>query len=117
MTIIEEPLVAGAYMALLDNFQIRPKMDTTVPSVGQFKNGETFTVFQVFPEVNGIVWGRISSNTNGLPSRFVGLRVNNHPKAQLVERFADEDQNNLIAALRDLAAEIHELVYAFRSKS
>lgn len=110
MAIIEEPLVEGAYMALLDNLQIRPKMDTTVPSVGLFKNGETFAVFQVYPEVNGIVWGRISSNTNGLPSRFVGLRVNNHPKAQLVKRFADEDQKELVDAIRDLA-------FAIRSKS
>lgn len=117
MAIIEEPLVEGAYVALLDNLQIRPKMDTTVPSVGLFKNGETFAVFQVFPEVNGIVWGRISSNTNGLPSRFVGLRVNNHPKAQLLKRFADEDQRDLVSALRELTADIRKLTDVIRSKS
>ena len=105
---MNEPLVPGAYTALLDILYIRPQMSTTVPSVGGFKSGEPFTVFEVYPAVNGIVWGRISSNTGGGQSRYVGLRVNNHPKAKLERAFAVDD------VYASLASAIHELAAAIK---
>jgi len=105
---MDEQLVPGAYTALIDNLQIRPKMDAVGLSLGAFKNGEPFTVFEVYPEVNGIVWGRISSNTGGGSSRYVGLRVNNHPKAKLEKAFTGT-YDDLASAIRELAEAIRRL--------
>ena len=89
MSIIE-PLVPGEYTAL-GNMNIRASMNTlnVFNLVGGYRNGEPFTVYEVYPEKNGIVWGRVSSNTGGGSSRYTALRVNNHPKAKLVEESPD----------------------------
>jgi hypothetical protein len=86
---MEEQMVEGEYEVLpdIDYVFIRPTTSTTVKDVGAYYKNERFTVYEVKPEVNGIVWGRVCSNATG-KLRFVGLRVNNHPKAVLVKPFA-----------------------------
>lgn len=115
MAIIEEPFIPGIYAADINDLQIRTKRETTAPSVGAFKKDEMFPVFEVFPEEAGILWSRTSSNVNGQPSRFVGLRVNNHIKAHLVKAFVDasSDPNaELVAAIKDATYSISSLVQA-----
>lgn len=82
---MEEQCQPGAYTAL-ENVNIRASMNVMFDRniVGGYRNGEPFTVYEVFPEKGGIVWGRVSSNTGGGSARYVALRVNNHPKAQMV---------------------------------
>lgn len=82
----EEPFVPGAYTAT-QKLNIRAAMNSTAQLVGGYSNGEPFTVFEVYPEKDGIVWGRVSSNTGGGSSRYVALRVNNHPKVTLEKAF------------------------------
>lgn len=84
----EEQLVAGAYTAL-GKMNIRAGMHTNAGIVGGYSNGDPFTVFEVYPEKDGIVWGRVSSNTGGGSLRFTALRVNNHPKAHLEKAFEE----------------------------
>lgn len=100
-TTVEEPLVEGVYKSLLDYLQISPKRDANLPPVGRYMKDDTFVVFKVFPEEKGIVWGMVSSNLDGSPSKVVPLRVNNHPKAILMKKFASENDsaNNLAKAL------------------
>lgn len=110
MAIIQEPFIPGVYAADLNDLNIRTKRETISPTVGSFKKDEMFPVFEVFPEEQGIVWGRISSNVNGAPSRFVGLRVNNHIKAHLVQPFAGASGNDdLVRAIKDLTFEVRSL--------
>lgn len=116
MAIIEEPFVPGVYAADLDGLQIRTKRDTTLfPTAGSFKKDDMFPVFEVFPEEKGILWGRISSNVDGQTSRFVGLRVNNHIKAHLVQPFSPPATNNneLIIVIKDLVISIRQMTEAF----
>jgi hypothetical protein len=82
---MEEEFRPGDYTAL-GNMNIRAAMTTLVDAnlKGRYFNGEPFKVYEVYQEKDGIVWGRVSSNTGGGQLRFVGLRVNNHPKAQMV---------------------------------
>lgn len=88
---MEEEFKPGNYTAL-DNINIRSAMNTMVIGniVGGYRNGELFTVYEVFPEVGGIVWGKVSSNAGGGTARYVALRVNNHPKVQMV-KVADQE--------------------------
>ena len=110
MAIIQEPFIPGVYAADLNDLNIRTKRETTYPSVGSYKKDDMFPIFEVFPEEQGIVWGRTSSNVNGQPSRFIGLRVNNHIKAHLVMPFAGTSGDaDLIRAIKDLTFEIHNL--------
>lgn len=88
---MDEPLVPGAYTAL-QKLNIRAAMSSTAGIVGGYSNGEPFTVFEVYPEKDGIVWGRVSSNTGGGSARFAALRVNNHPKANLEKAFEEQPQ-------------------------
>lgn len=110
---MDEPFVPGAYtVTVMDGINIRTQMNTYVGSnvVGGYKNGEPFVVFEVYPEVNGIVWGRVSSNVGGGVARYVALRVNNHPKVKLEKAFAaDDTQSHLANAIRELAAAIRLL--------
>lgn len=117
MTAIEEPLVPGAFTVIVDLLQIRPSMNTINAPVGVFRNGEPFTVFEVYPERDGIIWGRISSNTGGGVSRYVGLRVNNHPKARLELRFENQARVDLGEAIAVLTSSIRELTAELRSRS
>lgn len=108
---MDEPLVEGDYTALVD-LNIRATMKTmgNIP-VGVYHKGVPLTVYQVYPEENGIVWGRVSSNTGSGMGRYVGLRVNNHVKAHLEKAFKpDRDpQESLAAAINNLAAQVARL--------
>lgn len=108
---MNEPLVPGDYTTLVD-LKIRSQMDTEVASnqVGVYTRGLPFVVFQVYPEKNGIVWGRISSNTGYGTSRYVGLRVNNNLKAKLEKPFEEPSisSNDIVSAIRELTAVLKE---------
>ncbi len=107
--------VPGAYTVLNEQINIRTQMNTLVTSnvVGAFKNGEPFTVFEVYPEDKGIVWGRVSSNTGGGQARFVALRVNNHPKVRLERAFAGTT-SDLVTAVNGLTNAVTTLTGAIK---
>lgn len=108
MAIIEEPFVEGAYQADINDLKIRTKRETTALSFGAFKKDDMFLVFEVYPEdKDGIVWGRISSNTDGAMSKFVGLRVLKNYKAHLVKKF--ESENDLAQAINKLTDAVRAL--------
>lgn len=107
---MEEPFVPGDYTALLD-LNIRTQMDTksTTNIVGTYFRGVPFTVYEVYPEDrNGIVWGRVSSNTGTGRQRFVGLRVTNQIKAHLEQ--ASEQAESMNILLKALILDVRELV-------
>jgi hypothetical protein len=87
---MDEEFKPGHYTAL-QNLNIRAAMNTQTDQnlVGRFFNGNPFTVYEVFPETGGIVWGRVSSNTGGGTARYVALRVNNHPKVKMEKALED----------------------------
>jgi hypothetical protein len=107
-----EPFVPGEYTALVD-LNIRKQMDTEslTNGAGVYMRSVPFTVYQVYPEKRGIVWGRVSSNTGSGDSRYVGLRVNNNVKVQLENAFDPQGTaeslpgaiNNLTSAVERLA--------------
>jgi hypothetical protein len=113
---MDEQMVPGAYTALVD-LKIRSQMDTqsTTNQVGVYTRGVPFTVYEVYPEKNGIVWGRVSSNTGSGTSRYAGLRVVNQLKANLEKAFEVTDattetsDSGLVDAIKDLAAAIREV--------
>jgi len=111
---MDEPLVPGDYTTLVD-LKIRTQMDTQSDTnqVGVYMRGLPFVVFQVYPEKNGIVWGRISSNTGAGTSRYVGLRVANNMKAKLEKAFetvlTHDPQTALSEAVKDLTAAVRAL--------
>jgi hypothetical protein len=107
---MDEPLVPGDYSTLVD-LKIRSQMDTesSTNQVGVYSRGLPFVVFQVYPEKNGIVWGRISSNTGAGTSRYVGLRVANNMKAKLEKAFEPAHPDDLVSAIRELTAAIKEM--------
>lgn len=102
---MQEQMVPGDYTAM-ETLNIRSQMNTKTLSniVGGYTNGVPFVVFQVYPEKDGIVWGRVSSNTGDGTSRYVGLRVNNHVKARLEKAFETETSTDpLVTALNNVA--------------
>ena len=108
---MEEQMVPGDYTALLD-LNIRVQMDTqsTTNKVGAYTRGVPFTVYEVYPEKNGILWGRVSSNTGTGTSRFVGLRVANQAKAKLEKAFESESgDSSLVSAIKELTTAIREV--------
>ena len=108
---MQEEMVPGDYTALLD-LKIRLQMDTqsATNQVGVYTRGVNFTVYEVYPEKNGILWGRVSSNTGTGSSRFVGLRVANQAKAKLEKAFESESgDSSLVSAIKELTAAIREV--------
>ena len=107
---MDEPMVPGDYTALVD-LKIRIQMETQsmTNQVGVYSKGVPFVVYQVYPERNGIVWGRVSSNTGYGIARYVGLRVTNQLKAKLEKAFEPlAGENAMLDALKDIAAAIRE---------
>ena len=94
---MEEQMIPGDYTALLD-LKIRSQMDTKSATnrVGVYFRGVPFTVYEVYPEKDGIVWGRVSSNTGNGTSRYVGLRVANQVKATLEKAFEDTSSGDAL---------------------
>jgi hypothetical protein len=108
---MQEQMVPGDYTAL-ETLNIRSQMKTSPLGniVGGYTNGVPFTVYQVYAEKDGIVWGRVSSNTGDGTSRYVGLRVNNHVKARLEKAFEPEKtEDGLVKAVNDVASAVREL--------
>lgn len=119
---MNEPMVAGDYTALVD-LNIRSQMDTQSATnrVGVYGRGVPFTVYEVYPEKNGIVWGRVSSNTGSGTARYVGLRVTNQDKAHLENAFIEpvlESTNDelLVNAINALTQAVNKLIEAVLSK-
>lgn len=116
---MEEQLVPGDYTALV-NLNIRLQMDTqsVTNHVGVYGRGVPFTVYEVYPELNGIVWGRVSSNTGSGRSRYVGLRVVNQSKAKLEKAFVEKETqaDSLVDAMHDIASALRDVADALRSK-
>ena len=113
---MEEQMVPGDYTAL-GAMNIRLQMKTTPASnqVGGYMNSTLFRVYQVYAEANGIVWGRVSSNTGEGQARFVALRVNNNVKAKLEKAFEEEPRNDPAEkAFKDLTDAITLLTVAVR---
>jgi hypothetical protein len=114
---MEEQMVPGDYTALLD-LNIRSQMDTksTTNRVGVYSRGVPFTVYEVYPEKDGIVWGRVSSNTGAGTSRYVGLRVVNQVKAELEKAFENSSNGDpLVNAITLLTNAITLLVTEIRT--
>lgn len=88
---MKDSMVPGDYTAI-GTVNIRTQMKTTPQSnlVGGYTNGVPFRVYQVYDEVDGILWGRVSSNTGSGKARYVALRVANNVKAVLEQAFEDE---------------------------
>lgn len=116
-----EEFVPGEYTALVD-LNIRTQMETksTTNFVGTYMKGVPFRVYKVYDEVNGIIWGRVSSNTGSGKERFVGLRVNTNVKASLEvpyeEPVVQNGSNNseLYMAIHDLTVVIKDLIVSIR---
>ena len=115
---MEEQLVPGDYTALV-NLNIRLQMDTQsiTNHVGVDGRGVPFTVYEVYQEKDGIVWGRVSSNTGSGQSRYVGLRVANQAKAKLEKAFVEKGsaERDLTNALQDIAGALRDVAEALRS--
>jgi len=108
---MEEQMVPGDYTALVD-LNIRSQMDTksVTNRIGAYSRGLPFTVYEVYPEKDGILWGRVSSNTGLGTSRYVGLRVTNQAKAKLEKAFEGPPINDpLVNAINTLATAIQAL--------
>lgn len=120
---MDEQMVPGDYTAIVDLI-IRSQMDTQSSGnrVGVYSRGLPFTVYEVYPEKDGIVWGRVSSNTGSGTSRFVGLRVTNNLKAHLEKAFSVEPNGDprkgddpLANAITLLMKLLRALVTSFRA--
>jgi hypothetical protein len=112
---MEEQMVPGDYTAMGElNIRVQMKTDPSGNIVGRYFNGEPFRVYEVYPEKDGIVWGRVSSNTGDGQLRFVGLRVNNHAKARLHNAAQPETNGDLLKAFGDLTDAITLLTVAVR---
>jgi hypothetical protein len=110
---MDEQMVPGDYTAT-GNLYIRLQMKTSPSSniVGMYTNGVPFRVYQIYPEKDGIVWGRVSSNTGEGQARFVGLRVNNNVKAQLEKAF--EENGDLAVVISALTSAVTLLTTAVK---
>jgi len=110
---MDEQMVPGDYTALgVVNIRLQMKTMPATNIVGGYSNGLPFTVYQVYPEVNGIVWGRVSSNTGDGKARYVALRVNNNVKARLEKAFELPGGDPLVMAMNALAGEMEKLTAA-----
>lgn len=101
---MEEQMVPGDYTALGPiNIRLQMKTMPATNQVGGYMNGTSFRVYEVYSEIDGIVWGRVSSNTGEGRARFAALRVNNNVKVKLEKAFEDETRNpgNVIDRGRD----------------
>lgn len=113
---MDEQMVAGDYTALVD-LNIRAQMDTesVTNRVGVYSRGVPFTVYEVYPERGGIVWGRVSSNTGNGTARFVGLRVTNQLKAKFEKAFQPVATDSSLAdAVTMLTVAVRDLINIMR---
>lgn len=116
---MNEKMVPGDYVAL-GAMNIRSQMKTNPATnvVGGYSDGNQFHVYEVYAEENGIVWGRVNSNTGTGYGRFVALRVNNVPKAKLEKAEQTADVTTLYAVVRmaDAIENLAEAIWALSRK-
>lgn len=117
---MDEKMVPGEYTALgVVNIRSQMKTTPTTNLVGGYSNGLPFTVYQVYAEVDGIVWGRVSSNTGEGKARYAALRVNNNVKVKLEKAFDVEvtpGNGALAIAIISLTAAVRELADVMLNK-
>ena len=117
---MDEQMVPGDYTALgVVNIRLQMKTMPSTNIVGGYSSGLPFTVYQVYPEVDGILWGRVSSNTGAGKARYVALRVNNNVKAKLEKAFdveAGTGAGALAIAIVSLTQVVRELIEVMKAK-
>jgi len=108
---MEEQMVPGDYTAIgVVNIRKQMKTSPATNQIGGYTNGVPFRVYQVYAEMDGILWGRVSSNTGEGQARYVALRVNNNVKAKLERAFEDESTGkDLVNAITLLATAVRDL--------
>ena len=108
---MEEQMVPGDYTAIgVVNIRKQMKTSPATNQIGGYTNGVPFRVYQVYAEMDGILWGRVSSNTGEGQARYVALRVNNNVKAKLERAFEDESTGkDLVNAITLLATAVRAL--------
>ncbi len=108
---VPEPLVEGEYTSLVNPLKIHNNMNTASVNVGGYSLGVPFVVYEVFPEKDGIVWGRVSSNSGYGVQQFVGLRVRSNLKAKLSRAFKPipTPSDDIASAIRAVASNIADL--------
>src|SRR3970040_164613 len=108
---MEEQMVPGDYTASgVVNIRKQMKTSPATNQIGGYTNGVPFRVYQVYAEMDGILWGRVSSNTGEGQARDVALRVNNNVKAKLERAFEDESTGkDLVNAITLLATAVRDL--------
>jgi hypothetical protein len=104
---MDEQMVPGDYTAT-GNLYIRSQMKTSPSTniIGMYTNGVPFRVYEVYPEKDGILWGRVSSNTGEGQARYVGLRVNNNVKAHFEKAGEPQGANDGIGVLARAITEL-----------
>lgn len=110
---VPEQLVPGDYTSLID-LNIRKQMDAKSYTnyAGAYMRSLPFFVYEVYPEdENGIVWGRVSSNTGFGTARYVALRVTNIMKAKLEKAFdlGGDNKDQLTRAVEGLTTQVQRL--------
>ena len=116
---MKEEMVPGDYTALgVVNIRSQMKTNPLGNYIGAYTNGIPFRVYQVYPELDGILWGRVSSNTGEGKARYVALRVNNNVKAQMETAFEESSKDVVLAsAIRGLTLAVNDLSNEIRSKN
>ena len=108
--IIQEPFVPGDYSCSVSTLIIRSQRDTTAKQLGTYFKDQHFVVFQVYPEENGIVWGRVSSATSSGYGRYIGMRVNNNIKVSLERAWEDQTpQDDAVSTLARIAVAVEKI--------
>src|SRR4030067_48533 len=104
-------MVPGDYTAIgVVNIRKQMKTSPATNQIGGYTNGVPFRVYQVYAEMDGILWGRVSSNTGEGQALYVALRVNNNVKAKLERAFEDESTGkDLVNAITLLATAVRDL--------
>lgn len=91
---LEEKFVPGRYTVTNhDGILLRASMSTLQMTniKGKYSLGNNFTVYQVYPEVGGILWGRVTSSVETGTALYVALRVENKPKVKMEQALEDDD--------------------------
>ena len=100
---MDEQMVPGDYTAVgVVNIRTQMKTSPATNQVGGYTNGVPFRVYQVYPEVDGILWARVSSNTGEGKARYVALRVNTNVKAKLEKAFEPEAESGTGALVKGI---------------
>jgi hypothetical protein len=112
------PFKPGLYQIATDLtfLEIRASRSSTVPSVGKYFKNDTFSIYNVYPESGGIIWGATSSNP--AETKAVGMRVENRDKVIFVAPFPNTaGTDDSTDGSGDVATALREIAAAIRSKA